>query len=246
MFRTLDSVKLIGTLRKLRSRIEERFPEAGLAKVCGELTALAEENRGKIVAISRPHLPLRLGVATLLAIGIALIAYVATIIDVKRDTDNLFGVLQGIEALFNIVLLMGAAVLFLVTVEERIKRHRALKDLHELRSIVHVIDMHQLTKDPVAGASVGIATPSSPPRTLTPYELMRYLDYCSEMLSLTAKTAALYAQSLRDPVVVNAVNDIESLTANLSQKIWQKIMILQAGATGQNESAATPPAAGAN
>jgi hypothetical protein len=63
---------------------------------------------------------------------------------------------------------------------------------------------------------------------MSPFELTRYLDYCSEMLSLTSKLAALYAQNLPDPVVIDAVNEIESLTTNLSQKIWQKITILDA------------------
>ena len=44
------------------------------------------------------------------------------------------------------------------------------------------------------------------------HELMRYLDYCSEMLSLTNKLAALYAQNLPDSVVIDTVNDIEELT----------------------------------
>ena len=48
------------------------------------------------------------------------------------------------------------------------------------------------------------------------------------MLSLTSKLAALYAQNLPDPVVIDAVNEIESLTTNLSQKIWQKITIVDA------------------
>ena len=48
------------------------------------------------------------------------------------------------------------------------------------------------------------------------------------MLSLTSKLAAVYAQNLPDPVVIDAVNEIESLTTNLSQKIWQKITILDA------------------
>jgi hypothetical protein len=56
---------------------------------------------------------------------------------------------------------------------------------------------------------------------------MRYLDYCSEMLSLTAKLAALYAEKLSDPVVVDTVGDIERLTSDLSSKIWQKITIVQ-------------------
>jgi hypothetical protein len=61
---------------------------------------------------------------------------------------------------------------------------------------------------------------------MTAFELSRYLDYSSEMLSLTGKIAALYAQNFDDAHVVAAVNDIEDLTSGLSRKIWQKIMIL--------------------
>jgi hypothetical protein len=131
-----------------------------------------------------------------------------------------------VDAGFNIIVLMGAALFFLVTIEDRLKRRRALTALHELRSIVHVIDMHQLTKDPSMGVSVG-GTPSSPARTLSRFEITRYLDYCSEMLSLTSKVAVLYAQVFPDPVVTDAVSDIERTTMSLSQKIWQKIMIIE-------------------
>ena len=63
---------------------------------------------------------------------------------------------------------------------------------------------------------------------MTAFQLTRYLDYCSELLSIVGKLAALYAQSLPDSVVVAAVNDIETLTTGLSRKIWQKIVQLDA------------------
>jgi hypothetical protein len=84
-----------------------------------------------------------------------------------------------------------------------------------------------LTKDPSAGVVVGGNTPSSPARTLKPYELSRYLDYCSEMMALASKVAVMFAQSFPDPVVTEAVSDIERIAAGLSQKIWQKIMIIE-------------------
>ena len=60
---------------------------------------------------------------------------------------------------------------------------------------------------------------------MTAFELFRYLDYCSEMLSLTGKVAGLYAQSSRDAVVLSSVNELETLATGLSRKIWQKIML---------------------
>jgi len=59
-------------------------------------------------------------------------------------------------------------------------------------------------------------------------ELGGYLDYCSELLSLTSKLAALYAERFSDSVVLQAVDEVETLTTGLSRKIWQKIMMLDA------------------
>ncbi len=73
----------------------------------------------------------------------------------------------------------------------------------------------------------GEHTPSTPRLEMTPFELSRYLDYCSELLSLTGIIAGLYAQSSGDPVVVDAVSEIENLTNGVSRKIWQKLMVMQ-------------------
>ena len=67
---------------------------------------------------------------------------------------------------------------------------------------------------------------------MTPQELLRYLGYCSELLSLASKVAALYGDKLRDPAILDAVGDIERLTANMSQKIWQKVSMIQTHWTG--------------
>jgi hypothetical protein len=46
------------------------------------------------------------------------------------------------------------------------------------------------------------------------------------MLSVISKIAALYVQEFDDPVTLAAVNEVEALTGSLSQKMWQKIVIL--------------------
>jgi quercetin dioxygenase-like cupin family protein len=86
--------------------------------------------------------------------------------------------------------------------------------------------MHQLTKDPEWVLQRGRESGVLPPRRLEPFELSRYLDYCSEMLSLTGKLAALYIQGFGDSVALAAVNEVEDLTTGLSRKVWQKLMIL--------------------
>lgn len=227
MYRTLDPEKIVATLARLEHRIDARFPGAGLARVAAELTAVAAESRARAERLARPNWRLRILVALVVMTGFAVAAWVASALLQSRADSDIYGQLQGIDAFFNIALLAGAAILFLVTMEAREKRQAALRDLHVLRSIVHVVDMHQLTKDPSPMMPGASDTAMSPRRTLTPFELTRYLDYCSEMLSLTAKVAALYAQSTTDSAVIDAVNDLERLTANLSQKIWQKITIVE-------------------
>ena len=136
---------------------------------------------------------------------------------------------------------MREGYLFLIRLEERLKRRSALAALHELRSIVHVIDMHQLTKDP-SKFIIGGNTPSSPPLLLNQFQMTRYLDYCSEMVSLTSKVAVLFGQSLEDQAVAEVVSDIEHVSAGLAQKIWQKITLLQeVQATLGAPATATPP-----
>jgi hypothetical protein len=228
-YRALDPDKVIDTVAALHKRISERFPGAGLAQVCAELLTIAKENSARVALVSQRNFGLRIGIVALLAAGAAGLIAVALLLfrSVSATADNVYSVLQGLEAAANLTVLLGAGVFFLTRIEERLKRRGALRALHELRSIIHVIDMHQLTKDPSAVVSVRGGTPSSPARALNRFEVTRYLDYCSEMLSLTSKVAVLFAQGFPDPEITEAVSDIERIAAGLSQKIWQKIMILE-------------------
>ena len=72
----------------------------------------------------------------------------------------------------------------------------------------------------------GPDTVSSPKRTLSSFMLGRYLDYCSELLSVISKVAALWAREFTDPEVLRAVDQIENLTSGLARKIWQKMIML--------------------
>jgi len=228
-FLALDPEKIVGTVTSLSSRIEERFPNSGLGRVCRQLLAIAHQAKARAVWIARPIVGLRIGVGLLAVIIVA--GLVGTFIELPMPHQKIEFAqsIQLLESGINDVVFVAVAIFFLITLETRIKRHRALKALHELRVIAHVIDMHQLTKDPERLFSSGVETPSSPRRrAMTPFEMGRYLDYCSEMLSLTGKVAALYIQDFDDAIALASVNEIENLTTGLSRKIWQKLMILNA------------------
>lgn len=214
------------TIQTLGQRIHERFGDCGLYRICRQLREIAEIDTERAVNIGRRYIGLRVLIFIALAAGCTFLWRVLPLFNFSTGARDVYAEVQGIEAAANLTLLTGAAIIFLLRLEERLKRRRALAALHELRSIVHVIDMHQLTKDP-SKFIVGGNTPSSPPLELNEFEMTRYLDYCSEMLSLTSKVAMLFGQTLDDQAVADVVSDVERIGAGLSQKIWQKIMILQ-------------------
>jgi hypothetical protein len=160
--------------------------------------------------------------------GLLAIAAVWTVVrlPLRAEIPELSELVQTLEAGTNELIVMGAGAYFFVSLERRIKRGRALAAIHELRSIAHIIDMHQLTKDPERLLSRWVITDVSPRNNMDASRLARYLDYCTEMLSLTGKLAAIYVQNFSDEVALNAVNEVEVLTSGLSHKIWQKITIL--------------------
>ncbi len=142
---------------------------------------------------------------------------------------------QDLDAFINILIFGSAATWFLLNWQAKSKRSFIIHRINELRSFAHVIDMHQLTKDPERFRKTHETTESSPVNKLTPYQMRRYLDYCAELLSLTGKVAALYLRTLDDATVVAAVNEIEALTTGLSRKIWQKIELMRPDALGFEE-----------
>lgn len=233
VYRELDGGQIVATLKRLGQRITERFPDSGLNRVSQELLLVAEESGERIQRLRRPWWSIRAGIIAIILVMVALTVAAMMSVRLSMGIDDLAELVQGLDAAVNEIILMVLAIVFLASLEGRFKRREALRALHQLRSIAHVIDMHQLTKDPEALISPKMATPSSPTRSLTRFELSRYLDYCSELLSLTSKLAALHVQYVRDPVVLNAVNDVETLADGLSQKIWQKIVVLDARPTVQ-------------
>ncbi len=224
---TLDTEKVLYTISRLEKRINERFPDASLLQVCSEFYGIAKDSSSRIEWIDKPNYLLRWGIGSFIFIALAVLAYTISLLELKMQLPGLPELIQLMEALFNDFILIGAAIFFLISIEMRVKRARALESLHELRGLAHVVDMHQLMKDPAMILSTSQLTSSSPKRELNAFQLKRYLDYCTELLALIGKVAALYSQKLPDPEIVNAASDVEELCTNLSRKIWQKIVMIE-------------------
>ena len=204
----------------------ERFPDSSLAEVCGDLRQAIEEVGALMTWIRRPHHGFRVLTASLIVVMATAIIGGISRIHVTFSIQTASELLQALESGVNDVVFIGLGIFFVAGWENRRKRAAALRSIHQLRSLAHVVDMHQLTKDPERVTRSGGDTQSSPKRSMSPFELTRYLDYCSETLSLISKAAALHVQGFPDSETLDAVEQIEDLTNGLSRKIWQKIMIL--------------------
>jgi hypothetical protein len=225
-YRRLDEQHIARTLDRLRNRIAERFPGSGLSRVAEELLALGRETTTLIGYLRRPHWPIRLAAGLAIGAMAAVLVLLVGKLPLSTRIVDSAQLVQALDAALSTLVFLGATLFFLVTLETRLKRHKALTALHQLRSVAHIVDMHQLTKDPEQIGSPEPDTASSPVRELSASELGRYLDYCSELLSVISKLAALHVQHFYDPVTLAAVNEVETLTTGLSGKIWQKITLL--------------------
>ena len=233
----IRSDAVIATLKTLELRVGERFPSSSLRQVCAEVVSVAGKADERWQEFQRPVYILR----ALWGVAFLAVLVVTTMLgiwlthefpDTTPDGQALYqarnglALFEGLEPAMNVFVLIGAGLFFMLRSEETYKRRRVLKHIHELRSLVHIIDMHQLTKDPSAILGQIRRTAHSPAREMSRYDLTRYLDYCAELLALIGKIAALYMRDVEDIEVITAANEIEELSTNISRKVWQKITII--------------------
>ncbi|QCW49637.1 hypothetical protein FE634_02995 [Nocardioides dongxiaopingii] len=229
----LDATRVRETVVRLEQRVAARFAGRGIVRVVGRVGELVAELEGTTPGINRQLRRTRV-VSRVLA-GVVLLATVVGLAIALRDAAG-WGDGDGvgrstdwlplIETTINDVVFAAIALWFLYSIPDRLQRGRSLALLHRLRSLAHVVDMHQLTKDPERFRADYVGTPSSVDPRLGATEMVHYLEYCSEILSLLGKAAALVAEESRDALVLDAVGDLETLTTSLSRKIWQKISML--------------------
>ncbi|GAA1790652.1 hypothetical protein GCM10009811_14480 [Nostocoides veronense] len=225
----LDPLLVHQTVERLAERIRARFPERGLNLVAEQLAQISQD-----VGSSAPGLRRRLLATSWFAriIGAVVLAatsvlLVVTIRDaIQHGPDQSFEWVPLIESLINDLVFAGIALFFLMALPERIQRRELLATLHRLRSLAHIVDMHQLTKDPERLRPDFVKTTKSAEPGLDRDQLEHYLDYCSELLSLIGKVAALCAEESEDAVVLDTITGIETMTTDMAGKIWQKISLL--------------------
>jgi len=210
----------------LKDRIEHHFPGSSLLEQCSKTLTIADKAKERVAWIEKPHPGIRLALLVVILLLIGAILFIATIIKYDESQLELAKFLQALQAGIQDAIYVSLAIFFIVQFEIIIIRKRAIKSIHELRVLAHIIDLLHLTKDQNIIFKDSQQVEEARFKKMTSSELKHYLAYCAELLSYTSKIAVLYAQTVNDPVVAASVNEIENLTTNLSSKIWQKMQVI--------------------
>jgi hypothetical protein len=214
----LVSDEIEKTIEHLAGKIQKHFPASSLNKTCHSLFIISTEAKSTEKWIVKPNLFLRSLAILIIVVASIMVIYPCTKLHVSVRDLNIADLVQMISSGMDGLMLLGAGIFFLMTFETRRKRSRIISAINHLRCIAHIIDAQQLAKDPE-----GVGEKNK----VAGYDFGRYLNYCSDMLSLITKVSFLYVQHFNDQVANEAVHDLETLTTALSQKIWQKIMMIR-------------------
>jgi hypothetical protein len=171
-YERLEADAVLATAQRLQARIEARFPQRNLGRVAERLVAVASD----VERAAARSVPIRvLRVAGLVVIGIlvagSITSLVAVLVELVRTSGSALAWLSALETIINDVVYVGIAVIFLWLLPGHLERRRILGELHRLRSLAHVIDMHQLTKDPERLAAAFRPTAETVEVGLSPIEM---------------------------------------------------------------------------
>ena len=120
MYQKLDAGLIAATLTTLSERISERFPNASLVGVANELGRLATESTAAVEKIEKPRPLLRLAIGGVIVAAFAALGWLARAISRFGLTADAAGMIQALDAGFNIVVLTGGVLFYLVTLEQRL------------------------------------------------------------------------------------------------------------------------------
>lgn len=215
-YNTLIVDHVIRTIRRMDSQIDTYFPDRNLANLSSSIIEFAIRHESDLERIDRPNIPIKLAIGLAISLMSGLVIYWLYELFIQNDGSGIIFQPQDLDAFINILIFGSAITWFLLNWQAKSKRRFIIGRINELRSFGHVIDMHQLTKDPFFDDEMEMSDD----------DLIRYLDYCGDLLSCCSKLAATYLEHTDDELVVQYVNEFEALTGQFNRKIWQKITIL--------------------
>lgn len=210
MERYLRPERVTKTADQLTQWIGTEFGSAHLCQVAYEVQTFTQEAVARARSIRRPIWLLRIGVWLLLALAVTGIAY--HFLTQPTQTLKFLDETKGAAAY------MTGAVILLIGLEVRWKRRKALQAVNDLRALAHIVDMHQVAKDEAIQRFRDDGDTG---------KMIEYLHACTALLALLSKVGQLYVEHFPDPVATSAVNDFETITTGMANKIWLKILSMK-------------------
>src|SRR6266404_4630465 len=113
MYRTLNPDHITQTIAQLYDRIQERFPASGLSKVAAELRQIGDEAVARTEWISKPLLPLRVGIRALVALLAAVVLVALANLNTTKMWESFADFVQAGDAGINDIVCIGIAIFFL-------------------------------------------------------------------------------------------------------------------------------------
>jgi hypothetical protein len=217
---------IVDRIRILSFRIHDRFPKSSLKEHSFNFVQFSKDFKVKIDNSKKWSKMFLIWQGALILITVVCSAVLMVhLIEVLPDSK--LETLPILNAFFNMSFIFFSCFYFLFTVDRWYSRKRISELLIELKNYIHVADMHQINKDPNHFHDEYISAENSPTKSLTKFELQRYLDYTHEFISLSSKLSCLILDKFHDDQeIISSVNEVDLLCNGISSKIWQKIIVL--------------------
>jgi hypothetical protein len=225
----LDPERIARNVRDLRARIGERFEGHAIVRRADRLVGLADRALSRSRELARPHYALRAFCVadTLLLIAVLVVAGYFVVRALRPvEGFELMDLLQGIEAGIGCILFLSVALVFFWTMEKRVRRREALKEIDYLRNFLHLVNMGQLDKEPVRLDEDFHRTDRSPRIRLDPHAMERYLSQTQKLAHYAAEIGCLYANVLIDAEVDRAADQLREFASDVARAAGNKITIL--------------------
>ena len=212
----LNPARIIETAENLARDIGEKLPVSSLAGLAVELAHIAHATVERTQQARRPIYAIR--VLSFLAISTSLLGlcYLLDHIHARWEFGTIAEVFDATDAGFNLLVLLAGALWFLITIENRIKRKKALEFIEELREFIHVIDVTQLFYTPLVYNSDPAAA-----RTSVTFDYTYFL-FCTQMLAVISNLAPLYTRGAAGDSILRAASDVEMLANAITTKLLSK------------------------
>jgi hypothetical protein len=218
----LDPARIIETADNLAQQVSDRLPQSTLAGLAADLAQIARQTDGRARNARRPILAIRFASALAAATSLIGLVYLASHIHARWEFGTITELFEAADAGFNLVVILAGALWFLITLEARIKRKKALGSIEELREFIHVIDVTQLyyTPDLYAPHSADSRSPLDLDHT--------YLLFCTQMLGVISNLAPLYTRNAAGDSILRAAAEVEILANAISAKLLSKAETVRA------------------